>query len=147
MADNIRIKIEGLADLERRLAAMGQEVAAKNLVSTAFAANKQVVDAIKARITANQSVETGLLRDSIKRKKIVYGNSGTVVIVTGVDKAVKGVDSKGKPRVPFRYAHIVEKRNPFMVPAFDSVKQAVIDEFVAKLTRKIKKFEKGAKQQ
>jgi len=143
--DSITTKIDGLEDLERRLIGMGQVAAAKAIVGGAFNVNRLTVNAIQAQLESNGSIDTGLLKDSIKRKKIVYDKSGTVVIITGVSKSVKGVDSRGKPRVPWRYAHVVESKKPFMKQGFDSVKQQVIDEFIIYLLKKIKRFEKGVK--
>ena len=142
MASDFSYKIDGLEELQNRLSAMGQEMAAKSIVGAAYSSNKQMLDAIQSTIVSNGSVDTGLLRDSITRKKLIYDKSGRVVIITGVNKSVKGVDSKGRPRVPWRYAHLVEKTKPFMKPACERVRQAVIDEFIIHLLKKIKRFEK-----
>lgn len=142
MADSFTFKIDGLQELQDRLAQMGDEIAAKNIVSSAFNANKIMVEAVRDKIESNGSVDTGLLRDSISRKRLIYDKDGVVVILTGVNKATKGVDKYGKPRVPWRYAHIVEKEKPFMRPAFESVKQQVLDEFIVNMLKKVKRFER-----
>jgi HK97 gp10 family phage protein len=138
-------KIEGLAELTNRLDAMGNEMAAKALVGSAYSATKVIVESARSNLESNGSVDTGLLRDSITRKKLIYDKDGRVVIITGVSKSVKGTDSKGRPRVPWRYAHLVEAKQPFLVPAFDATKQQVLDEMIVMLLKKIKKFERTSK--
>jgi hypothetical protein len=135
-------KIEGFAELQDRLAKMGDAVAAKRIVGAAYKTNQQFVDAIRDQIAANGSVDTGLLRDSIQRKKLVYDREGNVVILTGVSKSVAGTDANGNPRVPWKYAHIVDAKKPFLKPAFESAKQSVLDEFIIYLLKAVKRFEK-----
>jgi len=141
----VEIKITGLQELDKKLQAMGQDMAAKSIVGAAYTANKEVVNAIRSNITSNGLVDTGLLEKSITRKKIIYPKDSTVVIMTGVSKSVKGVDKKGKPRVPWRYANILEARYNFTKNAFEGVKQNVVDKFTRSLASRIKRFEKGGK--
>ena len=143
MADTFEFKLEGFQELQDRLSKLQVETAAKNIVQSAFAANRYMADAMKDRISANGSVDTGLLRDSIVRKRIIYDKQGTIVIITGVSKSTKGVDQFGNPRVPWRYAHLVDAKLPFVQPAFDSSKQLVLDEFIINILKKVKRFEKG----
>lgn len=143
MADKVTITLNGIPELVTKLKAMGQEMAAKNIVAGAFNANKIVVEAAKEQLLVNDSIDTGLLRDSIIRKRIVYAKDGTVVIITGVNKATKGLDAKGRARIPWRYAHIVEKRKSFMKASFDVVKGNVTTNFINFLEKKIKKYTKG----
>ena len=143
MANEISIKVTGLAELENKLMAMSQEMAAKNIVSSAYSCNKKIEDAAKSNINSAGLVDTGLLLSSIKRKKIIYGNRGIVVIVTGVSKGVSGVDRKGRKRVPFRYANILEPRHHFVANAARDNKETVVGAFVKSLERKIKKFTKA----
>ncbi len=141
----VEIKITGLQELDKKLQAMSQDMAAKSIVAAAYTANKEVVDAIKSNITSNGLVDTGLLEKSITRKKIIYPKDSTVVIMTGVSKGVKGVDKQGKPRVPWRYANILEARYNFTKNAFEGVKQNGVDKFTRSLASRIKRFEKGGK--
>lgn len=144
MANNgVSIQIKGLAELTKKLDAMNQEFAAKSIVASAYSANNAMVDAIKNQISNKGLVDTGLLQNSIKRKKIIYGKDGRVVIITGVSKNIKGVDRKGKPRVPWRYANVLEPKYKFVQDGFDNAKQSVTDKFVDSLKRKIRKFEKN----
>jgi hypothetical protein len=143
MADALKVDIKGLNELQAKLEKMSQDMAAKSIVSAAYTANKPMVDAIKNNIASNGLVDTGLLQQSITRKKIIYGKDGKVVIITGVNKSVKGVDKNGKPRVPWRYANVLEPKYKFVQSGFDESKNVVVDKFVSALASRIKKFEKN----
>jgi len=143
MADALKVDIKGLNELQAKLEKMSQDMAAKSIVSAAYSANKPMVDAIKNNIASNGLVDTGLLQQSITRKKIIYGKDGKVVIITGVNKSVKGVDKNGKPRVPWRYANVLEPKYKFVQSGFDESKNIVVDKFVSALASRIKKFEKN----
>lgn len=141
--DGISIEIKGLEALTKKLDAMSQEFAARSIVASAYSANNAMVEAIKGQIAGKGLVDTGLLQGSIKRKKIIYDKDGRVLIITGVSKNVKGVDRNGRPRVPWRYANVLEPKYNFVKDGFDAAKQAVTDKFVDSLKRKIRKFEKN----
>lgn len=143
MADPVSVEIKGLRELEQKLEKMGQEFAAKSIVASAYSANKQMVDSIKESIQNEGLVDTGLLQNSIVRKKIIYPKDGTVLIITGVNKRVRGTDRNGRPRVPWRYANVLESKFNFTQKGFDAAKQNVVDNFVNSLKRKLKKFEKN----
>ena len=143
MADTLKVDIKGLNELQAKLEKMSQDMAAKSIVGAAYTANKPMVDAIKNNIASNGLVDTGLLQQSISRKKIIYGKDGKVVIITGVNKSVKGVDRNGKPRVPWRYANVLEPKYKFVQSGFDESKNVVVDKFVSALASRIKKFEKN----
>lgn len=138
----MKVDITGLAELQTKLDKMSQEFAAKSIVSAAYSSNKPMVDAIKSNITSNGLVDTGLLQQSIIRKKIIYGKDGKVVIITGVNKNTRGVDKNGKLRVPWRYANVLEPKYNFVKSAFETSKQVVVDKFVSALQAKIKKYTK-----
>lgn len=142
MSSAVTIKIDGLEELQAKLLAMGQDVAAKNIVAGAYNATKPVMDL--AKVYAPQ--DTGLLRESVTRKKLIYSKSGTVVVLIGVNKKTAGVDRKGMARVPWRYAHIIEKRDPFIEDAIEATKDDVVQRFKAFLERRIAKFYKKNKQ-
>jgi hypothetical protein len=140
--DGIKVDIKGLSELQSKLDKMSEDFAAKSIVSAAYSANKQMVDSIKNEISAKGLVDTGLLQQSIVRKKIIYGKDGKVVIITGVSKNVRGTDSKGKPRVPWRYANVLEPKYNFVKSGFEASKQSVVDKFVSALASRIKKYTK-----
>jgi hypothetical protein len=140
---NVEINVRGLKDLIVTLDKMAEEVAAKNIVGSAYSANKVVEDSIKSNIDSNALVDTGLLRKSIRRKKLIYAKDGTVVILTGVNKNVRGVDKKGKARVPWRYANILENKFNFTKNGFEQSKDAVVDKFIKSLKAKVRKFIKS----
>ena len=80
---------------------------------------------------------------SIKRKRIVYPKDGIILVLTGVSKKVKGVDKKGKPRVPWRYANVLNPRYNITKQAFDQAKDDVANGFVKKIKNKLRKYEKA----
>lgn len=143
MADAVKIDIKGLEELDRKLQGMKQEFAARSIVSAAYSANKVVQDQAISNIQSNGLVDTGLLQKSIARKKIIYDKDGVVVILTGVNKNTKGTDSKGRPRVPWRYANVLEPKYNFMKNAMETSKQQVVDKFTKALASRIKKYTKG----
>jgi hypothetical protein len=142
MATETTVKITGMEDLEKKLLAIGQDFAAKSLVSAAMTANKPLEDNIRTMIAANDSIDTGTLYSSIARKRKVYDKSGTIVVITGVSTGVIGYDAKGNVRIPAKYAHLVEKHKSFMKTAYDVTKETVVEKFVESLRRKIDRYNK-----
>jgi hypothetical protein len=137
---DVKIKVEGLSELEKQLNVMGQELAAKSIVSAAFNANKIVQDTAKQNLISAGAYDTGALYRSISRKRIIYDQTGTVVIVTGVNSKVKEVDANGNVRWPVKYAHLVEKQKPFMREAYEKTNSTVVDRFKTFLKNKIDTF-------
>lgn len=142
MADAVSIQIKGLEELDKKLQSISQDFAARSIVSAAYSANKIVVDAAIGNIQSNGLVDTGLLQSSIKRKKLIYEKDGTVVIITGVSKNVRGTDRNGRPRVPWRYANVLEPRYKFMEDAMQNNAQILTDKFVKALESRLKKYTK-----
>jgi hypothetical protein len=140
MPNNVSIQIKGLEELDKKLQSISQEYAARSIVSAAYSSNKIVVDAAISNIQSNGLVDTGLLQSSIKRKKLIYERDGTVVILTGVSKNVRGTDRNGKARVPWRYANVLEPRYKFMQDAMENNAQALTDKFVKTLESRLKKY-------
>lgn len=142
MPDSIQLKISGLEELDKKLQDMKQEFAAKSIVSAAYSANKVVVDQAVSNIETEGLVDTGLLKKSISRKKLIYDKDGRVVILTGVNKNTRGTDKNGKPRIPHKYANVLEPKYHFMKNALLQTKQQVVDNFVNALASRIKKYSK-----
>lgn len=145
MAANVSVKIDvkGLPELQAKLAALGNEFAAKSIISSAYTAMRPVVESAKANIVSDGLVDTGLLHNSISRKKVIYPKDGTVVVLVGVNKGVKGTDKRGNPRVPWRYAPILENKYGFMSKALEQNRDGVVQNFVAALERRIRRHTKG----
>jgi len=140
----VQIDIKGLKELQITLDKMSQEVAAKNIVGSAYSANKAMEDAIKANIVSDGLVDTGLLQKSITRKKVIYPRDGRVLIITGVNKKTRGLDKNGKLRVPWRYANALEPKYKFVKDGFDTAKQDVVENFIKSLKAKVRKFIKNS---
>lgn len=143
MAVKVSIKVDGLPQLQSQLIALGNEFAAKAVISTAYTAMKPVVDSAKSNIVESGLVDTGLLHNSISRKKVIFPKDGTVVVMVGVNKAVRGVDRYGKSRVPWRYSPILEEKYHFMARALEQNKDEVVNRFITGLDRKIRKHTKN----
>jgi HK97 gp10 family phage protein len=137
---SVSIKITGLDELEKNLQQMGDEVAAKNMVSAVHNAAGIVEKEAKANLMVAGAIRTGTLFRAIRRKKVIYPQTGTIVIVVGVSKGVSGYDSKGNKVIPWRYAHFVEKSSNFLENAKNSTAEEVKKRIVASLQRKLKKF-------
>ena len=93
--------------------------------------------------------ESGLLRKSLKRKVKTNTRSDTITVIIGADKSVKGT-YKGKERRPARYLHLVElghggprpaAPHPFLRPAYEGNKNAVISTYKAELKKAIEKVQ------
>lgn len=136
------IKITGLAELEKKLSEMDNDLAAKNLVGASYTANRVVEQRAKENILSAGWYDTGLLYKSVKRKKKIYRNGMVLTILTGIDRNAKGVDKDGKPRVPWRYANVLQGKTGFMSEALESQKETLLEKFKAELLRRIKKFTK-----
>lgn len=142
MADKITVDIKGLAELEKSLLALGQDVGANAIVNGAYNSAKIIQDTMKANIISAGAYDTGLLYKSITRKKSIYDSNGTVAIITGVSASTKGYDKDGNLRRPIRYAHLVEKNKPFAEDAYDSTKNQVVQNFQEYLKKVIAKHAK-----
>ena len=140
MAD-IKIKITGMDEIKKALSNMSQDFKAKNTVGAAYTACKPFQDGAIANIDAAGLVDTGALRRSIQRKKVVYDNGNIVVIITGVSKNTRDRDKYGNPRIPNRYAPILEPRYNFMQNSFLTNKQVVVDTFARLMLARLKKYQ------
>ena len=113
------------------------------------AVNRALTPTLKAARNAAPE-DTGLLRESLAKKTKTYADTGTIVGIVGPDKETQGTDAEGKPRVPWRYAHLVEDGHvapdgtvvpphPFMRPAFDSTEEEMKQVMTERLAAGIEK--------
>lgn len=143
MSDTTTVKVEGLAELEQKLLAMGQEMGAKAIVAGAYNTAGIIQTRMKSNILSAGLYDSGTLYKAVTRKRIIYDKDGTVVVITGISKNVRGVDDKGHPRVPWRYAPIIEKKYaPFAQDAYEATKDQVVGHFTSYLENKLKRFTK-----
>lgn len=134
--NNISLSVTGLKEYTEALKRVSEDVAAKAIVNGAYSATKPIIDKASATVPK----DTGLLSQSITRKKLIYAKQGTVVIVAGAGSKTEGLDRWGKKRKPYKYVHIVERRTNFMVQAIASTAQSCIKRFESYLKRKLKKY-------
>ena len=109
----------------RVLDGLDREVRKKIMGKAAWAAMTPVLKSAKARVTRN-SDRTGMLANSLKRKRKSYGDGTFTWVGIGPDKSVVLLDTEFGKIVPSNYAHLIEfgtvrmKARPFLRPALDA---------------------------
>lgn len=137
MANPVRVNVTGLADLERRLSALGKDMGGKIARGAAAAG----VNVIKAEARRRVPVKTGAAKQAIVTKR-VRGTPLAAEYVVGFKKAKKA-DRNG-PKDGW-YARLLEfgtvkmPAQPFMRPAFDTQKQAAVDKVAQVLKKRLDK--------
>lgn len=135
----------GDKELERTLKTLGERTQRKVSRQAVNAACTPMLKAARA----NAPEESGLLKESLDKKIKTYPESMTVVGIIGPDTETKG-DFNGEPRVPWRYAHLVENGHinpqgefvpphPFLRPAYDSTQGQALDVMKDKLAKGIER--------
>lgn len=135
-------KTMSIGAASKKLEKIGQKILGKTLRKAVNAAASQVLKAAKSSVP----VQSGLLKKSLGKKVRLY-KGGTVAVAligprTGFKKIVVIAAGKGAvastkkgqkllaqggrtyTRNPARYAHLVEKKRPFLRPAMASSKDA-----------------------
>lgn len=135
----VDVKITGMDECMKRLQLLGQEFAAKNLISAAYNAMSPMEKRAENLLVSKGAIRTGLLKKSIARKKIIRPADSSVSILLGVNKSVKGTDAKGRKVWPVKYAHLVESRKPFLREAYDATAADTIKRYISVLERKLTK--------
>jgi HK97 gp10 family phage protein len=134
----VAARVEGLAQVLKRLRALGEKVARKGTQQAVAQGGKIVLWDMKGRVT----VRSGLLRRSLGRKQKTFRNSGTSVSIVGPRVGFRlavGVRTRGKNAGkvyyanPTHYAHLLEKgtrrsaARPFEGPAVEATAGRVQD--------------------
>jgi hypothetical protein len=140
MPNVVRVKITGQKELANKMKAASKAMAATAVIGAAYQANLATEEAIKSQIVSKGLVDTGALRDSIKRKRITYPTSATVVVVTGISSnAIRTTTVGGKSvvqPVP-KYGGALDKRFKFIQAAYNASKLTVEQNFVKSLNRRL----------
>ena len=137
--------LQGAKELTKALQTLGERVQRKVLRQAVNAACNPTLKAARA----NVKEESGLLKKSLAKKIKTYPDKQTVVGIIGPDTQTKG-EYKGKPRVPWRYAHLVndghidQKGNfipgdQFLRRAYESTESQTVDVMSDKLGKSIEK--------
>jgi len=139
MADGVKMEVQGLKELERKLLEMSPKLA-KNALRAAVAAGARVV-AAEAR--KNVPVDSGTLRRSIYTKQIREESGDTqqtfyVGARQGKKEQAKKRDGWYFPFVEFGTEKMAAR--PFMRPAFESTKDAAVQAVKTKLAERIDKL-------
>lgn len=136
MSVKTTIDVTGLKELEEALKELGSEVAGRNggLVRTALmGAALPVLRDAQARVP----VDTGRLRDSIKRQRHKNPKYLSEIVGVGVDPGRSRDDESGA-----WYGYIVEARHPFLRPALESNREEAVLLFRKKLAAGIERVAK-----
>ncbi len=140
MIDGVTIKVEGLAELERKMHELGPKIAEKALRSALNAA----AQVIKKDAQQRAPVDTGRLANRailVKRTKENASRTKEAYIV-GVRQGRKE-QKKDRDAFYWWYLEFGTKyiaAHPFIVPAFVAKKQEAFDRFKQKLRENIQKF-------
>jgi len=131
----VDVKLTGMDECMARLKMLSQEFAAKNLISSTYAAMLPMERAIEGAAP----VRTGMLKKSIVRKKIVRPADESITIMVGVNKRTIGSDAKGRKVWPVKYANLVNKDTHFMTNAYEANAAGVLNKYIKVLERKLAK--------
>ena len=143
MSDGIKIKVDGLKELEQSLLALNNKVAGKVLSQSLGASAKVVANECKKnlpeaaaeqyRLYGGEIVSKGWLKDQIITKRIKNTESSAQTIVTFKDiyhaffwKFLEFGSSK-------------MEANPFMRRSFEQAKEKALEQFKEKLSQSINK--------
>jgi HK97 gp10 family phage protein len=141
VAAMINMKIEGLAELQKALNELPQELHKGPLRSAVSAAAKVVQDEAKN----NAPVDTGVLRKAIYRTRSKSGSSAVqetaiVGVRYGRKYRKRGMDAWYWRFKEFGTAKMAA--TPFMRPAFDTTKEQQIEAMKTRLARAIQRAAK-----
>jgi len=143
MADAVRMEIQGLAELERKMRQLGPKLA-KNALRSAVNAGAQI---IKKEAQARAPVHTGKLK-----KKAIYVTRSREES-TATKQAYKvgvrmGRKEQKKGRDAFYWWYLefgtkFVKKMPFLAPAFEAKKLQALDRIKQKLKQKLDALTNG----
>lgn len=137
--DRVEIKVDGLAELDRKLRALGPDIARKGLRSAVGAGARVILNQAKARAP----VDTGTLRRALYMKQIREESSDSrqtffVSVRSGKKEQKKNRDAWYWRLVEFGTEKM--SAQPFLRPAFEAAKLQALERIKAKLAERIQKF-------
>lgn len=132
------LKLTGDKDLIKRLKRLGSTVARRVVRQSTTAALTPMVKAMRREAPK----DTGTLKKSIGKVVRTYRRSGVVWGAVGPRKGFETANPDGSARIPTKYAHLVERHNPFMRRAFDSTSSQVLRTMVREVRKRIEKAAK-----
>lgn len=137
--DRVEMKVDGLAEMDRKLRALGPDIARKGLRSAVGAGARVILNQAKARAP----VDTGTLRRALYMKPIREESSDSrqtyfVGVRSGKKEQKKNRDAWYWRLVEFG----TEKASaqPFLRPAFEAGKFQALERIKSKLAERIQKF-------
>lgn len=102
------LQLAGLNSFLRVLDELGGNIATRIANAATKEGGQIVLAAARANLITNPSIESGALLSSLATRHRYYRKSKTAVAITGVDTGF-ATEFGGRPRKPFKYAHLVEK--------------------------------------
>jgi HK97 gp10 family phage protein len=145
------IKLSGLKELDRKLAAMDKKVGFKTLRSAMMEASKPMflLARTKAQATGVRGFDAGATAAAMGRWTKKIKSNRTVLFIGPKNKAKKAVNlwnaKHGTKATRLNHFHLVEfgsvkgPGQPFLRPAFDATKVSVARNFGKVLARQIEK--------
>lgn len=157
------VRVDGLAELERRLLSLGEEYGYKAAISPVRAALRQGANVIQKAAKAKVAVKSGTLRDNIiVTSQGARPAAGMIDMKVTIRAKAKGYKDNARNRRsgkvggayqnygPLFYARFLEfgtshqMRQQFMTPAFEENKEAVLpiirDQLAAAIDKSVAKF-------
>lgn len=144
MADKVTMKIEGLAELDAKLRAMGPDIAKSALRGAVGSAARLIRDEAKA----TNSDDTGRTDRAIYAKLLAKESSEN--LATYIVGVRSGSRERRKNRDAF-YWRFIEfgtsklPAKPFMRPAFEKLKVACVELIAKRIKARIDRFERRGK--
>lgn len=140
MSDALSMQLVGAVEAIGALTGLQNALRNRILRKAVLDATKPVYDAMRAKVLE----DTKTLRKSIGRAVKVYRHSSVVVGLVGPrTKMGREVVPRGRKqkirRVPTKYAHLVEKRSPFLAPAWTSTKAQAEALMTARIIAEVEK--------
>lgn len=135
------LEVEGLAELEKKLLAIGDIAAQKKALRNAMTyASKPMLDAAKANVRYSSPDKNDVhIRDSVGRSTSYRKKSGATIVMRLGEKKKKITTADGTKK-NLVYGHLLEFGGaPWLRPAFDANVQTFLKRFAQQLGKNIDK--------
>jgi HK97 gp10 family phage protein len=141
------MQLVGDKELNKLLLRLPEKMLGDVMKKTVTSGARKIRTTARKRIEVTDAVETGLLKKSLSTKTRLSKRLGTVRARVWPKKLVQGVGPRGRKRVPYYYAHLVEfghrivnawgshghvPARPFLRPALDENRTRITSEFDGK---------------
>lgn len=144
MSIRITTEVHGLAELEKTLKSLPQELVGKGrgAANPVFQSLDKAAGAMMEAAKAGAPVDTGRLRDAIKKQRHPRPRKLNEIVGVGVDPGRKRDDPKGA-----WYGYIVEKKTNWMRRAAETTREKSIQIFASELKKRLDRIAKKLERQ